>query len=64
MKNKANDSKRVYPVACQAAYCGDPTACEGCPAFPEKAEFLQWVEGAGATVEDPIWSPTVYTAAS
>lgn len=55
---------RVYPVACQSAFCGRAECPERCPSLPELRRFLRWVDESGATVEDETWCPTVYTAAT
>ena len=54
---------RVYPFCCTSAYCGR-ARCQGCSNEPTLRAFKAWVARAGARVENPVWCPLVYTAAS
>ena len=54
---------RLYPTCCISAFCGGGgDDCKTCRNGPILAEFKAWVEKTGATVDDPIWSPRIYTA--
>ena len=60
MKINIGDT-RVYPVACQSAFCGTAD-CTGCQNKPELDAFKAWVAAGDAHCESPTWAPTVYTA--
>ena len=52
---------RVYPACCQSAHCGR-VECEGCQNRTVHDEFEAWRRRTGATREEPIWCPSVWTA--
>jgi len=53
----------IYPQCCMSASCGGyGDDCTTCKSFPVLDSFKKWIAATGASVEDKIWSPSVYTA--
>jgi hypothetical protein len=55
---------RQYPSECTSAFCGEISCPRDCPNLPKLTAWKKWREETDAFQEDPIWSPTFWTAKS
>ena len=54
---------RSYPMSCRSMFCGEVSCPATCPHLAELQEFKAWKKANNAVQSDPIWSPSIYTAA-